>query len=40
MQSGPDNRLIMIRRYYKAYENDDQNVVEQLLHPHLTFTSP
>lgn len=40
MQSGPDNRLTMIRQYYKAYEDDDRNAIEQLLHPQFTFTSP
>lgn len=40
MQSGPDNRLALIRRYYKAYEDDDRPAIEQLLHPDFTFTSP
>ena len=40
MQSGPDDRLALIRRYYQAYENDDQPAIEQLLHPGFTFTSP
>jgi hypothetical protein len=40
MQSGPDDRLMMVRRYYKAYEDDDPKVIEQLLHPQFTFTSP
>jgi ketosteroid isomerase-like protein len=40
MQSGPDDRLALIRRYYQAYENDDRVAIEQLLHPGFTFTSP
>jgi len=40
MQSGPDDRLALIQRYYQAYENDDQSAIEQLLHPDFTFTSP
>jgi|HubBroStandDraft_1064217.scaffolds.fasta_scaffold325641_2 ketosteroid isomerase-like protein len=40
MQSGPDDRLALIRRYYQAYENDDRSAIEQLLHPDFTFTSP
>lgn len=40
MQSGPDDRLALIQRYYQAYENDDQPAIEQLLHPDFTFTSP
>lgn len=40
MQSGPDGRMALIRRYYQAYENDDRPAIEQLLHPDFTFTSP
>jgi ketosteroid isomerase-like protein len=40
VQSGPDDRLALIRRYYQAYENDDRAGIEQLLHPDFTFTSP
>ena len=40
MQSGPDDLLALIRRYYQAYENDDRPAIEQLLHPDFTFTSP
>ena len=40
MQSGPDDRLALIRRYYQAYEDDDRPAIEQLLHPGFTFTSP
>jgi ketosteroid isomerase-like protein len=40
MESGPDDRLALIRRYYQAYENDDRQAIEQLLHPSFTFTSP
>lgn len=40
MQSGPDDRLALIRRYYQAYENDDRPAIEELLHPDFTFTSP
>src|SRR5580700_6762725 len=40
MQSGPEDRLALIRRYYQAYEDDDRVAIEQLLHPGFTFTSP
>ena len=40
MQSGPDGRLALVRRYYQAYENDDRPAIERLLHPGFTFTSP
>jgi ketosteroid isomerase-like protein len=40
VQSGPDDRLALIRRYYQAYENDARPAIEQLLHPGFTFTSP
>jgi ketosteroid isomerase-like protein len=40
VQTGPDHRLALIRRYYQAYENDDQSAIERLLHPGFTFTSP
>ena len=40
MQTGPDHRVALIRRYYQAYENDDQAAIERLLHPGFTFTSP
>lgn len=40
MQSGPEDRLELIRRYYQAYENDDRPAIEQLLHQDFTFTSP
>ncbi len=40
MQSGPDSRLALIRRYYQAYENDDLQAIEDVLHPEFTFTSP
>jgi ketosteroid isomerase-like protein len=40
VQSGPDDRLTLIRRYYQAYENDDRRAIERLLHPDFTFTSP
>ena len=40
MQSGPDDRVALIRRYYQAYENDDRPAIEQLLHSGFTFTSP
>ncbi len=40
MQSGPEDRLALIRRYYQAYENDDRPAIEQLLRPDFTFTSP
>ena len=40
MESGPDDRLALIRRYYQAYENDDRPAIERLLHPGFTFTSP
>jgi ketosteroid isomerase-like protein len=40
MESGPEDRLALIRRYYQAYEDDDRPAIEQLLHPGFTFTSP
>lgn len=40
MQSGPENRLALIRCYYQAYENDDRSAIEPLLHPEFTFSSP
>jgi hypothetical protein len=40
MQSGPEDRLTMVRQYYKAYEDDDRALIERLLHPRFTFTSP
>jgi ketosteroid isomerase-like protein len=40
VQSGPIDRLALVRRYYQAYEDDDRPVIEQLLHPGFTFTSP
>jgi ketosteroid isomerase-like protein len=40
MQSGPEDRLALIRRYYEAYENDDQSAVESVLHRDFTFSSP
>jgi ketosteroid isomerase-like protein len=40
VQSGPEDRLALIRRYYEAYENDDRSAIEPLLHPQFTFTSP
>ena len=40
MQSGPDDKLALIRRYYQAYEEDNRPAIEQILHPGFTFTSP
>src|ERR1700757_30576 len=40
MESGPGDRVALIRRYYKAYDNDDRPAIEQVLHPGFTFTSP
>lgn len=40
MQSGPEDRLALIRRYYQAYENDDRQAIDGLLHPSFTFSSP
>jgi hypothetical protein len=40
MESGPENRLALIRRYYGAYEGDDRLAIEGVLHPEFTFTSP
>jgi ketosteroid isomerase-like protein len=40
MESGPDDRIALIRRYYQAYENDDRPALEQVLHAGFTFTSP
>jgi ketosteroid isomerase-like protein len=40
VQSGPDDRQMLIRRYYQAYETDDRQAIEQLLDQDFTFTSP
>ena len=40
MESGPSDRLDLVRRYYRAYEQDDCSAIEQVLHPDFTFTSP
>jgi ketosteroid isomerase-like protein len=40
MQSGPEDPLAVIRRYYEAYENDDQAAIESVLHRDFTFSSP
>jgi hypothetical protein len=40
MQSGPEERLALIRRYYEAYENDDRQAIDGLLHTSFTFSSP
>jgi ketosteroid isomerase-like protein len=40
MEAGPEDRLALIRHYYQAYENSDRPVIEQLLDPDFTFTSP
>jgi ketosteroid isomerase-like protein len=40
MQSGPEDRLALVRRYYQAYESDDRSAIEQVLHPEFTFSSP
>jgi ketosteroid isomerase-like protein len=40
MQTGPADRLEIIRGYYTAYENDDRSAIEPLLHPDFTFSSP
>ncbi len=40
MESGPSDRLAMIRRYYQAYDNDDRPAIEEVLHPGFTFTAP
>jgi ketosteroid isomerase-like protein len=40
VQTGPDDRMALIRRYYQAYEDDDRPAIEALLHPDFTFTSP
>jgi hypothetical protein len=40
VESGPDDRLALVRRYYQAYENNDRAAIERLLHPDFTFTSP
>ncbi len=40
MRSGPESRLALIQRYYHAYEEDDQQAIEAVLHRDFTFTSP
>ena len=40
MQSGPEDRVALVRRYYQAYDNDDRSLIESVLHAQFTFSSP
>ena len=40
MQSGPEDRVALIRRYYEAYDNSDRSLIESTLHAQFTFSSP
>lgn len=40
MQSGPEDRLALIRHYYQAYDTSDRSLIESALHPEFTFSSP
>ena len=40
MESGPEDRLALIRRYYEAYDNSDRSLMESGLHAQFTFSSP
>jgi len=40
VQSGPEDRLALIRRYYEAYDKSDRSLIEPALHPQFTFSSP
>lgn len=40
MQSGPEDRLALIRSYYESYVDDDRGRNESVLHPEFTFSSP
>ncbi len=40
MQSGPEDRVALIRRYYEAYDKSDRSVIEPVLHVQFTFSSP
>jgi hypothetical protein len=40
VQSGPEDRLALIRRYYEAYDTGDRSLIESALHAQFTFSSP
>jgi hypothetical protein len=40
VQSGPEDRLALVRRYYEAYDNSDRSLMESVLHAQFTFSSP
>jgi SnoaL-like protein len=40
VQSGPEDRLALIRSYYESYETGDRGRNESVLHPQFTFSSP
>ena len=40
MQSGPEDRVALIRRYYEAYDDSDRSLIESALHTQFTFSSP
>lgn len=40
MQTGPEDRLALIRCYYEAYDDGDRSLIESVLHAEFTFSSP
>jgi hypothetical protein len=40
VQSRPEDRLALIRRYYEAYDRGDRSLMESVLHAQFTFSSP
>src|SRR5579884_3560205 len=38
--AGPDNRVALLQRYYRAYDTDDLQAIRSVLHEDFTFTSP
>jgi ketosteroid isomerase-like protein len=37
---GPEGRVALLQRYYEAYDNDDRDALEAVLHEGFTFSSP
>jgi SnoaL-like domain len=40
VNTGPEDRLALIRRYYEAYDNSDRSLIESALHARFSFSSP
>jgi SnoaL-like domain len=38
--TGPESRVALLRRYYRAYETDDRGAIQSVLHEEFTFSSP